>query len=42
MQYLFAIAQQTGTDSKSWWSGKLPNMPNLPALQHLFEEAACL
>ncbi|KAG7134320.1 hypothetical protein HYQ45_007688 [Verticillium longisporum] len=33
MQYLFAIAQQTGTDSKSWWSGKLPNMPNLPAVQ---------
>ncbi|KAM0335049.1 hypothetical protein ACHAQA_000083 [Verticillium albo-atrum] len=32
MQYLFHIAQQTGTDTKGWWS-KMPNMPNLPAVQ---------
>ncbi|KAM0269454.1 hypothetical protein ACHAQH_009716 [Verticillium albo-atrum] len=33
MQYLFHVAQQTGADSKGWWSSKMPNMPNLPAVQ---------
>ncbi|KAJ6443662.1 alpha/beta-Hydrolase [Purpureocillium lavendulum] len=34
-QYLFQIAQQTGSGAKAWWPSKLPEMPQMPQIPQM-------